>query len=531
MKPLLQIFSFIFCFILLTSFLKAGDVYSAGNAGTPIKGPWSAAATWDGGNIPAPGDNVYIIGMDSVILDVANVTVNDLTIGGDATNSTLTFSSSVQVKLTVEGNVTISPGGTFRNTGSTDINNLPMLDTIFVYHDFINNGAVLAFRAGTTPKAGVTQVVFVGSDDSHVKSTGAFSATTNRFNGMTINKSGTARVILDSDIFLESGSSSYPASQPYFDLKHGLVETGVYSIVSRNTSGGTSAPVVMGGSKDSYVLGWMGRGMSSTSTATREFFIGDADGYRPIKVRNATGGTSTGHNLRVRLIRGTPATTSISSDIDKVSTVRYYELKYDQSPTDANTAASMSFDRFFPSYGEQDGVQAGNSYLRVAYTMDSTFNWKGMEQIAKQDTTEFTEPAAYWNADSLPSGSWVTLPHMKSSYVAIARATGTTENTLIFTPVGVNEDKEIPTTFSLKQNYPNPFNPTTTIEYYIPVKSQVLLEVYNVLGQMVDRLVDADLSAGTYTIEYNPSVLSSGVYFYRLSTPSLTLTKTMLIAK
>ncbi|GEM_PF-2108705 len=530
MKRYLQLFIITCCFILSVSQLIAADIYSAGFAGTPIKGSWSQTTTWDGGNVPGPGDNVYIIGTDSVILDVAELSINDLTIGGDESYSTLTFSSTVAVKLTVEGNILINPNGSFRNTGSTLATD-PIIDTIFIYGDFINNGAVLAFRAGTAPRNAVTQVVFVGTNDSHVKSTGPFSATSNRFNGMTINKSGTARVILDSDIFLESGSSSYPASQPYFDLKHGLVETGNYAIVSRNTSGGTSAAVVIGGSKDSYILGWMGRGMSSTSVATRDFYIGDADGYRPIKVRNATGGSATGHNLRVRLILGTPTITSISSDIDKVSTVRYYELKYDQSPTDASTSPSMSFDRFFPSYGEQDGVQAGNSNLRVAYTMDSTFNWKGMEQIAKQDTTEFTEPAAYWNADSLPAGSWVTLAHMKSAYVAIARATGTTENTLNYTPVAVNEEDGVPATFSLKQNYPNPFNPTTTIEYFVPVRSAVVLEVFNVLGQMVERLVDAELSAGTYTMEYNASALSSGVYYYRLSTPTMTLTNTMLLAK
>jgi len=76
--------------------------------------------------------------------------------------------------------------------------------------------------------------------------------------------------------------------------------------------------------------------------------------------------------------------------------------------------------------------------------------------------------------------------------------------------------KEHPKEFLLKQNYPNPFNPTTTIKYQIPELSFVTINVFDVLGNVIETLVDEAKSVGTYKIEFNASTLPSGVYFYRL---------------
>jgi hypothetical protein len=79
----------------------------------------------------------------------------------------------------------------------------------------------------------------------------------------------------------------------------------------------------------------------------------------------------------------------------------------------------------------------------------------------------------------------------------------------------------IPTEYALGQNYPNPFNPSTTIGYDIPKNSQVSVKVYDVLGRLVATLVDGVQSASSYRVEWNPSGLSSGVYFYRIQAQSL----------
>jgi hypothetical protein len=77
-------------------------------------------------------------------------------------------------------------------------------------------------------------------------------------------------------------------------------------------------------------------------------------------------------------------------------------------------------------------------------------------------------------------------------------------------------DAGLPKQFLLEQNYPNPFNPTTSINYQLPIDSDVRLEVYDLLGRKVMTLVNATQVAGTYSVQLNAALLASGVYFYRL---------------
>ena len=88
-----------------------------------------------------------------------------------------------------------------------------------------------------------------------------------------------------------------------------------------------------------------------------------------------------------------------------------------------------------------------------------------------------------------------------------------------------------PKSFSLSQNYPNPFNPTTTIEFQIPERSFVKLSVFNALGQEVAVLVDEEKSPGKYTVTFDGSKLSSGIYFYRLEAGNFVETKKMIFVK
>ena len=93
------------------------------------------------------------------------------------------------------------------------------------------------------------------------------------------------------------------------------------------------------------------------------------------------------------------------------------------------------------------------------------------------------------------------------------------------------EEAPIPTKYQLEQNYPNPFNPSTKIKYSIPEKTRVRLEVYNVLGERVAKLVDRELEGGYQEVEFNASHLSSGVYIYKLHTSNYTNVKKMLLLK
>jgi hypothetical protein len=97
--------------------------------------------------------------------------------------------------------------------------------------------------------------------------------------------------------------------------------------------------------------------------------------------------------------------------------------------------------------------------------------------------------------------------------------------------VSVNNKNEIPTEYKLEQNYPNPFNPTTTINYSIPKKGIVQLNVYDALGREVATLINKEQSVGNYKIDFNAASLTSGIYFYRLQSGSFTQTKKLILLR
>ncbi|NNJ51844.1 MAG: T9SS type A sorting domain-containing protein [Ignavibacteriaceae bacterium] len=88
-----------------------------------------------------------------------------------------------------------------------------------------------------------------------------------------------------------------------------------------------------------------------------------------------------------------------------------------------------------------------------------------------------------------------------------------------------------PSEFKLEQNYPNPFNPSTTIKYSISTKSFVTLKIFNILGKEMTTIVNKELDAGSYEVEFDAATLNSGVYFYKLEAGSFSETKKMLLMK
>jgi len=97
-------------------------------------------------------------------------------------------------------------------------------------------------------------------------------------------------------------------------------------------------------------------------------------------------------------------------------------------------------------------------------------------------------------------------------------------------PVGVNSIDAIDS-YELGQNYPNPFNPETTISFSISTKAFVTLKVFDALGREISILLSEELSAGTYSQQWNAAGLSGGVYFYRLQAGTFTETKKLILLR
>ncbi|MDX9712258.1 MAG: PQQ-binding-like beta-propeller repeat protein [Ignavibacteriaceae bacterium] len=97
--------------------------------------------------------------------------------------------------------------------------------------------------------------------------------------------------------------------------------------------------------------------------------------------------------------------------------------------------------------------------------------------------------------------------------------------------VSVDEIKTISNDYSLSQNYPNPFNPATTIMFSLPVSAQVTLKVYDVLGREAASLVDSYKEAGSHSLKFDASNLTSGIYFYQLKAGEYIETKKLILQK
>jgi len=107
---------------------------------------------------------------------------------------------------------------------------------------------------------------------------------------------------------------------------------------------------------------------------------------------------------------------------------------------------------------------------------------------------------------------------------------------LSLTATAIEEVVELPTEFALKPNYPNPFNPETTIEFALPKTSKVTLTIYNLMGQMIQELVNSEYSAGYQRViwngrDFNGNSVGSGVYIYALKADNFSQTRKMILMR
>jgi hypothetical protein len=174
--------------------------------------------------------------------------------------------------------------------------------------------------------------------------------------------------------------------------------------------------------------------------------------------------------------------------------------------------------RYLPAWRYRLDVTPANDLNTVVATFEADLRGLGGGS-AVVFASGFLSPADNENGPAfglfaaLPNGQVVALPAV-SSAAALAK-----------------QADNLPSRFELGQNYPNPFNPTTTIEFSLPAGGNVKLDVFNVLGQTVTTLLNRPMDAGRHQVEFDASSLSSGVYFYRLTTEDATETKKMVLMK
>lgn len=189
---------------------------------------------------------------------------------------------------------------------------------------------------------------------------------------------------------------------------------------------------------------------------------------------------------------------------------------------DTNTTSPLEVKAYI---GTKSGVQSAALYYRT----DTTVAYSQMSMTVSNDTFFATIPSQpigtnvyYYISATSVSGRTVNKPlPAPQGYIRFIRDT----------PTNIGNGSSLADGFALSQNYPNPFNPTTKINFTLPGNSYVKLEVFDISGRMVQELVNDFRLAGSYEINFNAINISSGAYFYRLSTPNFTDVKKMLLVK
>ena len=146
--------------------------------------------------------------------------------------------------------------------------------------------------------------------------------------------------------------------------------------------------------------------------------------------------------------------------------------------------------------------------------------WRTIGFVPGKGTT--TEPQEYSYVDDISTIQATTLVY-RLKQTDFLGTYEYSEEVFVENPAPVN--------YVLYQNYPNPFNPTTTITFGIPIKTHVVLKVFNLVGEEVAQLYNGEREAGRYTFEFNASGLPSGIYFYQLNAGDFVEIKKMVFMK
>ncbi|MFC1476840.1 SBBP repeat-containing protein [candidate division KSB1 bacterium] len=201
------------------------------------------------------------------------------------------------------------------------------------------------------------------------------------------------------------------------------------------------------------------------------------------------------------------------------------------------------------------GYTSSPDYPTTSGAFDETYNEKFDVIVSRIDTLGANLIySTYLGGESDDIGYSIKIDREGAVYVAgntgsrdFPASTGAWEDTLknsfdifvtklICTPTAISTERQAPEDFCLLQNYPNPFNPETTIQFEMPVFSHVTLRIFDVLGREVKTLIDRDMPAGRFYVQWNGTnntgmPVSGGIYIYRMVAGKMVQNKKMILLK
>lgn len=212
---------------------------------------------------------------------------------------------------------------------------------------------------------------------------------------------------------------------------------------------------------------------------------------------------------------------SFTSGADARATVEFDQLYFDVSSSSPLPVELSAFN-----------AKVLNGKVNLTWQTATEINNNGFEIQRSADNTDWSTVGFVKGSGHSNSGKSYTFTDNnsisgKNYYRLVQKDNDGTQKTYESILVDVTAPKE----FSLSQNYPNPFNPSTVIAYSLPVRSAVVLELFNSIGQRVGLPVNGVKEAGNYTVSVDASQLPAGMYFYKLTANGFTQTRKMMLVK
>jgi hypothetical protein len=206
-------------------------------------------------------------------------------------------------------------------------------------------------------------------------------------------------------------------------------------------------------------------------------------------------------------------------EVGPYTITRASDVELEPAPVPADLTAEGFADNIVITWETPDPSVTGYNVYRDEFE-NGTFRKLNEEPLTDTTYTDVgLEPDQYY---------WYYAEAVYENAVSKASAADSAK----LNPVGADEPAEnLPGNFALRQNYPNPFNPKTVIKYELPVSSHVKLEIFNLMGQTVETLIDGQQPAGYKSITWDGSGVASGIYFYKLSAGGRTFTRRMTLLK
>ncbi len=206
----------------------------------------------------------------------------------------------------------------------------------------------------------------------------------------------------------------------------------------------------------------------------------------------------------------------------------YYLLDFSAQPAHFEEQGNGKWEPFSGVFADVDGsgIVDANDLCGIAINFAETVN----EDIAPKAGGGLNQNAALSQVGSK------VLEQMRDALIECPESEPKAKMLEVINNALSSSTVILPTEIELHQNYPNPFNPATTIEFSLPKAEHAVLEIYNMLGQRVVKLVDEKVEAGYKTVvwngtDYTGKSVASGIYFYRLNTETKEIIKRMLLIK